>query len=441
MPAKFLSGQENSPSLKSVFIDSVFSEKQKNLIDRLQKENVEKRLTENSAELENVKKELAVLMQSVSEEQMSDVNRIYKQYLIFVRMLKFDYYFFLKKFDSSLPEMDFKYKPLFKPVNCEYILDDLIEMVSIFPLLLSYASWSEVFEVLKTFKKQDVLSRDDWSKLVRFIGNVFNSEVLQYMIKFVSKDPFYTVPIEEPKENICDEYFTKLKTSVEMVIQKISLEKKNSKKDALLNQIFGNAAAVNRMKNYTEANNGIYKQKLLGGYLHIEALNYVKAFMLDYVKKDIMKIVNYLVVKAEWKTNTSSKDMSDTLEALVSLSDKIIQFDNSLASDEDVGVKMNSYMKRMASDQKYKIEIKKLLHEINSKAVLLSQEVYKNLAKIAQILADILPELGDNKPPMNIIINPAVVKSGYEGDITEDIKAVYKKIYLFLNLMKIVFAK
>ncbi|MCL2705817.1 MAG: DUF5312 domain-containing protein [Spirochaetaceae bacterium] len=443
VPSKLLMGQENAPSLKSIFIDSVLTEKQKELIGQLQKDNVEKRLSESSAELENIKKELAALIQSISNEQMANANRIYKQYLIFIRLIKFDYYFFLKKFDSLLREMEFRYKPVFKHVDCEYVLDGLIEMVSIFPLLLSFPSWNEVFDVLKTFKKQDILSRDDWNKMIRYIGNVYNSEVLQYMIKLVSKDPLYSVPIEGPKENICDEYFSKLKTSVEMIIQKISLEKKNSKKDELLDQIFGNIASANRMKNYTEINNGIFKQKLLGGYLHIEATNYVKAFMLDYVKRDIMKIVNYLVVKAEWKTNASSKELSDSLESLVSLSDKLIQLDNSLGTDSEVGGKINSYLKRMASDPKCKAEVKKVLHEVNSSFVLIAQDTFKNLTKIAQALANILPEFVD-KPPMNIIINPAVVKSAYdggEGNLVEDIKAIYKKIYLFVNLLKTLFAK
>ncbi|MCL2792531.1 MAG: DUF5312 family protein [Spirochaetaceae bacterium] len=442
VPAKFLAGQENIPSLKSLFIDSVLSDQQKELIGQLQKENLEKRLSESSEELENIKKELAALIQSISNEQMANANGIYKQYLIFVRLLKFDYYFLLKKFDSLLPEMDFKYKPLFKSINCEYITDDLIEMASMFPLLLSYSSWNGVFDVLKAFKQQDVLSRDDWSKLMRYVNNVANSEVFKYMIKLVLKNPSYVVRIEEPKESIFDEYISKLKTSVEMVIQKVAMEKKNSKKDEVLKQVFGETALANRMKNYTEANNGIFKQKLLGGYLHVEAINYVKTFMLDYVKKDVMKIVNYLIVKAEWKTNASSKEISDTLEALVSLSDKIIQLDNSLGSDGDVGGKINSYMKRMASDPKCKVEIKKLLHDVNSAFVLSAQDIYKNLTKIGQALADILPEFVE-KPPMNIIINPTVVKSAYEngeGDIVEDIKSIYKKIYVFLNLMKIIFA-
>ncbi len=439
VPASLITGQEKSPALKYLFIDSILSEKQKTLINRLHKDNLEKRLTENAAEEENIKKELAILMKSIDEDQLSSISSLYRQYLVFLRFIKFDYYFLLRKFDSGFAEMDFKYKPGFQAISCDYIIDDLIDTVSLFPLLLRYESWDGVFEVLKVFKGQDVLSRDEWNKLLKIISSIHQSEVLSYIIKLMTKDPFYNAVADEQAEDISDEYFTKLKTSVEMVIQKVSIEKKNTKRDAILNQIFG-TTAISRMKNYTEANNGVFKAKMLGGYLYIDMMNYLKAFMLDYVKKDVMRIVNFLVVKAEWKTNTSSKEMSDTMEELISISDRIMQFDQSLGSDEDTGAKMNTFLKRLTSDPKYKPEIKKLLHDINSKVVVISQDSYRNLAKIAQTLADIIPEF-EEPPKLGIIINPGFVKTAYGNDLVGDIKTVYKQIFHFLSLIKLMFAK
>ena len=206
-----------------------------------------------------------------------------------------------------------------------------------------------------------------------------------------------------------------------------------------MNQIFG-TTAVSRLKNYTEANNGVFKSKMLGGYLYIDIMNYLKAFMLDYVKKDLMRIVNFLVVKAEWKTNNASKELSDTLEEIISVSDSIMQFDQSLSADEDTGAKMATFLKRLTSEPKYKSEIKKLLHEINNKAVSLTQESYRSFAKIAQLLANLLPEF-EEPPKMGMIINPAFVKSSYGGDIVGDIKAVYRQLYHFLSLIKLMFGK
>ena len=439
IPASIISGQENSPALKYLFIDSVLSEKQRILINRLQKDSIEKRLKDNSTEVENIKKELGVLLKSIDEEQQGNINRLYRQYLIFLRLLKFDYYFLLRKFDSGFTEMDFKYKPAFQAISCDYIIDDIIDTESLFPLLLRYDSWDEVFEILKVFKGQDILSREDWNKLMKIIASIHQSEIFNYIIKLTTKNPFYSSSISEQGENICDDYFSRLKTAVEMIIQKVAIEKKNTRRDALLNQIFA-TTAVSRMKNYTEANNGVYKSKMLGGFLYIDIMNYLKAFMLDYVKKDLMRIVNFLVVKAEWKINTYSKEMSDTMEELIAISDRIMQFDQSLAADEDVGTKMNIYLKRMTSDPKYKTEIKKLLHDINSKVVVISQDTYRNLTAIAQILVNILPELGD-PPKMSMIINSEFVKNSYGNDIIGYIKAIYKQIYNFLSLIKIMFEK
>ncbi len=48
------------------------------------------------------------------------------------------------------------------------------------------------------------------------------------------------------------------------------------------------------------------------------------------------------------------------MDELVSLSEKVTDFDQSLASDEEVGIKLNTYMKRMTAEPKYKVEVKKV---------------------------------------------------------------------------------
>ena len=190
------------------------------------------------------------------------------------------------------------------------------------------------------------------------------------------------------------------------------------------------------MKYYTESNNTVFKTKLLGGYLHIDFMNYLKAFMLDVVKNDILKLVNFVIVKAEWKSNNYSKSLSDSMDELVSLSERITDFDQSLASDEEVGIKINTYMKRMTAEPKYKVEIKKSLMDVNNRAVVLGQECYRNLVKIANGLKDLLPDIEDTTR-MSIIINPSTVKNEYPGNLQEEIKKVYRKVYYFLQLTKL----
>ena len=439
VPSSILAGHESSPALKYLFIDSQLTDKQKALINKLHKDEVEKRVKENPAAIKVVKAELAALFKSINDEQKQNVKILYRQYLAFLQFLKFDYYFLLRKFDSNFGEMDFKYKPSFTPINCEYITEDIIDTISMFPVILKYPEWEKLFSVLDLFKQQEILPRQSWSKILNAVAAIEKSQVLLYIVKLINKDPFYKVSPYEPDGEIFEEYFNKLKTSTELVIQKVIKETKNTQRDNLLKEIFG-TTAISRMKYYTESNNTVFKTKLLGGYLHIDFMNYLKAFMLDVVKNDILKLVNFFIVKVEWKSNNFSKALSDSMDELVSLSEKVTEFDQSLASDEEVGIKLNTYIKRMTAEPKYKVEVKKSLMDINNRAVVLGQETYRNLVKVASSLKDLIPDL-DDTTRMSIIINPTTVKNEYPGSLSEEIKKVYRKIYFFLQLTKLMIGK
>jgi Family of unknown function (DUF5312) len=296
-----------------------------------------------------------------------------------------------------------------------------------------------LFSVLEIFKNQDIINRQSWQKIMNIVASVEKSRVLSYIIKLINKDPLFKINTLEPDADIVDEYIEKFKTSTELIIQKVLKETKNNKKDNLLKEIFG-TTAISRMNYYTESNNTAYKTKLLGGYLHIELMNYLKAFMLDFVKKDILKLVNFFIVKAEWKSNNYSKALSDSMDELVSLSEKITDFDQSFASDEEVGMRLNTYMKRMTAEPQYKSQVKKTLYEVNNKAVVLGQETFRNLVNIAQGLKELLPDL-ENNLRMSLIINPIVVKNDYPGDLSQEIKKIYKKVYYFLQLVKLMIGK
>ena len=41
------------------------------------------------------------------------------------------------------------------------------------------------------------------------------------------------------------------------------------------------------MKYYTEKENLAFAKKMLGGYIYIAPMNYLKAFLVDFCKKDI----------------------------------------------------------------------------------------------------------------------------------------------------------
>lgn len=441
VPSKFMLSTDSGGinALKYRFIDYFLADSQRDFIGKLQPGEIEKRVTEKPAEAEVVKADITTLMQSMTQEQYSDISRTFKQFLIFERLLKFDYYFVLRKFDSRFAEMDFKYKSSFQSISAEYITDDILDTLALFPLLIRYPAWDDIFNILKDFKGADFISKEDWRKALRIMTNVHNSGVLLHIAKLILKEPFYSVKLAEPTENICEEYFGKLKTSAESVVQNIVMQKEQSGRNVLLEKIFG-TTQISRMKNYTEANSGIFRSKMVGGYMYVDLMNYIKAFMLDYVKKDIIKLVNHLVVKAEWKTNKSSHDLSNSVDDLLKVSDSVLAFDDSLAFDVDVGAKINSFMKRIGANPKYKTEIKKMLIEVDTKALAIAKETYRSLVVVAQALAGLLPDLEDVSK-QSIIINPTDVIKTWNSDIIEDLKKECNLIYNFVTLLKSILIK
>lgn len=441
VPARIILSADSggTNSLKYRFIDYFLTDSQRDFIIKLQPAEVEKRVTEKTEEAEAVTTEIATLMQSMTSEQYSDISSTFKQFLIFEKLLKFDYYFVLRKFDSRFVEMDFKYKPFFQPISSEYVTDDVIDSLTFFAFIINYSSWDDIFNILKSLKGSDVISREDWKKVIKIITSVYNSKVLLYIIRLILKDPMYSIKLSEPIEGICEEYFSKLKTSAEVVVQKIVMQKKQSGRNMLLEKIFG-TTQISRMKNYTEANSGTFRSKMVGGYLHVDLMNYLKAFILDYVKKDIIKLINHLVVKAEWKTNKASHDLSNSVDDLLKVSDSVIALDDSLAFDADLGVKINSFMKRITANPKYKADVKKILIEVDTKVITIAKEAYRSLVVVAQGLAGLLPDLEDVSK-QNIIINPAEVIKTWNGEIIDDLKTQYKLIYNFVSLLKSMLTK
>ena len=128
----------------------------------------------------------------------------------------------------------------------------------------------------------------------------------------------------------------KLSTQVGTLIQRIIQERRNSKIEEIAKQIFGTSVVL-RMKNYTEKANVVFAKKMLGGYTQAPAMNYLKAYLMDFFKKDIRELVDLLIIRGQWTTAIQSQQLSDAYHSIMEVSDRIIEFDDSLADDSEMG--------------------------------------------------------------------------------------------------------
>jgi hypothetical protein len=426
---------ESSGALKSILIESYLDERQKQQLERLHEDNIRaaSEKTDVKTLASQLKEELVSFFSAFDSQKIKEINGTYNLVQVFLQLVNFDYYFLLKKFDSSLPERNFSYQPKFDSINGEYLSDDLKDFLSLLHLVDPDANWDLAFEVFKAYKGQDVVARAEWKKVLKAMVNVRNSNILLLIVKHIDQDPYYKIPVYPPKEKIVESYLTKMKTQTEMTIQKLVQEKRSEKIDKLASYIFG-TPAVSRMKYYTEKANITYSKKMLGGFIYVQPMNYLKAFLLDYVKKDVKEIIDTLLIKGEWTTNVMSQQISESFHHLLEVSDQVLQFDESLAEEGEVGSKLKVMVTKSDRDQNSMTILKKLLKEVNDRAQLMIKGAAQSLIAVAKNIKLCIED--QQKQPYELIINWKDLDNALEQDIQTLMTTVYKKIYYFIQLLQ-----
>jgi len=435
-PAQLLLGSSAaSGALRSFVIESFLTPEQRELSERLTEAYiVERAKTLSLAEVqEETKRDLNSLFIVFDGERSRMIDDAYDTLLAFINFINFDYYFLLKKFDSGLPERGFSYRPKFESINGEYVVDDLQDFLEVFGALDFETDWPRIFGALKDYKKIDIVPIDAWSKFVAEASELRKSAVLEQIVRHIKEDPAWESKPHRPSDRIVEPFLQKLKTQIETIIQRIVQERRNSKIDEIARQVFGTGVIL-RMKNYTEKANVVFAKKMLGGYTQPLAMNYLKAYLMDYFKKDIRELVDLLIIRGQWTANLQSQQLSECYHALMDVSDKILQFDEELADEGELGTRMRSSLAKADRDKDAMKYLRGALKETNDKATAMISRAAVNLIGVGRQLKNLIEDLA--KPHHEILINWKEV----EGQSPRPLKAwlveTYKKLYYIVQLLQ-----
>jgi len=425
-----------STVLKNITVEAGFSENQNTLRSKLTEETIKERSkTVSPKDLSaQVKNELAAFVSEFDSEKVKKIDNLYSQIELFANFVSFDYYFLLKKFDSGCPERTFSYNPKYETIRGEYVLEDLKDFAVVAYALPLDADWPRIFAILKSYREVEPVALGPWNKLLNAIGELKKSGYIEQVIRHLSEDPSYQTKIEPVADKVVDSYLTKLKTSTEIVVQQIQQENRNSKASELLKQIFGTDSIV-RLKNYAERANAQYEKKMLSGFLYVEELNYLKAFLIDYFKRDIRALTDLFLVRGKWTLASLSANYSSSFHALLELSDEITAFDDSLAEDDELGIKLRNMLSRSERDKEVVKQLRTKLKDINDKALGFLTQGSQHLVIIARNLKGILEDY--EKPGHELITNWKELDMYADRPIKEWVVDVYKQIYAFVMLMQL----
>jgi hypothetical protein len=435
-PAQLLLGNSAaSGALRSFVIESYLSDDQRELSEHLTEAYiVERAKTLSLAQVqEETKRDLTAFFVVFDGEKSKLIDEAYNTLLAFINFVNFDFYFLLKKFDSGIPERSFSYKPKFEAINGEYVVDDLQDFLEVFGALDLEARWDLIFGALKDYRKIDIVPIEAWTKFVAASVELRQSLALDLIVRHLKGDPFWDNRPRVPNERIVDPFLQKLKTQIETVIQRIILERRNSKIDEVANQIFGTSVIL-RMKNYTEKANVVFAKKMLGGYTQSQALNYLKAYLMDYFKKDIRELVDLLIIRGQWTANIQSQQLSDCYHAILDVSERILQFDEELADEGEQGTRMRSALAKADRDKDAMKYLRGALKEINDRATAMISRAAVNLIGIGRQLKSLIEDL--QKPHHELLINWKEIEGQSPRPFKPWIVDTYKKIYYIVQLLQ-----
>lgn len=433
-----LQNAAQSTALRAMTIEYHLTEDQRKLKDKLDEESIreEGKSLEPKELADAVKRSVIDYFGAFDGNLARTVNGTYNSMRLFINFVNFDYYFVLRKFDSSMQENNYSSMPKFDSISAEYVVDDIKDFLEVFLPLESATDWEKVWDVLRVYKGIDVVNRDAWQKLMSAIDDVRKSDVLTLIIQHADGDPYYKPTMRVPKEKVVEPYLSTLKTQTEGVVQKLLNERRNQRVDQLAGQVFG-TPAVRRVKNYTEAQSQALARKAPVGFAHVSAINYLKAFLVDYFKKDVREVVrDLLLVRGKWSTNMVSQQISDAFHQLMTIAEQVVKFDDSLGDEGELGMKIRKAMGRIVDRDKSTAKLlKQQVDDVNTKAATLINQAAQNLISLGKQLKELIED--HDKANHELLMNWKELSAASEEPLKERMVEIYKKIYYFIQLLQI----
>ena len=439
---QLLQNAAGSKTLKDTVIDHFMSDDQRKLRERFEESAIRERAREIETKqlAEELKEGMINFYSSFDAELVKKINDTYNLVQIFLRHINFDYYFLLRKFDSAITENNFVYKPNFDPISAEYVLDDIRDYLETALVIDPRAGWDQVMELLKNYRGMEVVDREAFKKSLKELASVMRENVLELMVRHITDDPWWKAKGAGSNERIVEPYLDSLKTATEGHVQKLLNERREKKIDALVKQVFG-TTAIQRTKYYTEKANLMFSKRAMAGFTHTQALNYLKAYLIDYFKKDVRELVqDLLLVRGKWVTNIQSQQLSDAYHQVMQQSEALIAFDESLAEEGERGAKLKKASGRVVErDPSTTKLLRDQLGTINKEAQRLISDSMSGLITIGKFLKMLVADFDQDQH--DLVNNWKELDGLIEESIRERMIEAYKQLYRFIQLMQVLVKK
>lgn len=435
-PAQMMFRNAQNPAVfKRQIINYVMSEQQLAMLEDLDEQKIlEYAKNVPMAKLQqDTEHKLQVFTNEFNETKAGKADGIMKAFTCFQDFCNFDYYMILKKFDSTYKEYSFNAAPRLEKVNAEYVIDDMKDFLSVaYSITDDSIDWNSLFEMFKATQSRELISLGNWRKIIVKIKSIQQSKSMDLIVQHICEDPSYETKLSYRYESIIEPFIDKLENDTHTLLAKITAEQKESKASSICMQIFGTASPKS-LKYYVTEFNAPLEKKDLAVLEYTEPLNFLKTFLVEFVKKTIREYYDVVVIRGQWDA-TLSAPMSNAYQELLKLSDEITNFDEMMSEDGMMGSKIKTLLPKTAHDAGAENIINRVVSDANDSARGYIIQGTQNLITIGKTVKQLIEDYTLPKPV--IVQNWKELDKFFETPLKEFSVNLYKKIYLFVQLMQ-----
>jgi hypothetical protein len=430
----FFHDEKRVARLKHMTIESCLDNDIKETISRLDYAALDAKAKTTSGEqlIAMIQEDIDRLVSQFDENKIAIVNRRYEMASYLSSFVKYNFPGFFKKFDAHFADGSFLVEPKFPAIKTILIVDPIGDFLAATQPLKPEDDWTGLLNILNACEGQELVHTEQFRAMITTLREIHTSKILELMVQYTLRNPVWQWKSVTTRQKIGEEWLETKTSEANAYISRINNAKKNSQINALTKQIF-EATDLVRLENYTVQLSEQYRRKNVEYYLYAEGLNYLKAFLEDYVDKEIKELCDLLLIRGQWTNNNSSMEMSEALHKLMDAPGPISKLDAVLSEDGADGSRLRASMLRIDRDPTQARYINSIIGKNNEDALEIISDSAQALIVIGKHLKSFIEDLQKKHP--ELLINWKELNLVSKDPLAQRMVTDFKRINYFVQLM------
>jgi len=409
------------------FIDPAIVE----TIRRLNPNGIEERAgkTPSMELVAEIRADIARLGSGFNSARINGVNRCHNMIMIISHLVNFDYPGILKKFDPNFTDGPFSVPPKFSPVKLDMIAREMGEFLTVAHGVIPDSDWKTLLKLLKICAKEELISETQFAQMLIGLRDILNSKILILMVQYGSRNPVWTCKPRIPDEHVAEAWVEAKTLKAQACIEMIKGRERKLRIDSLVREIFDSEDLI-VLENYTPAAGSPYRKRDLTDFAYAEGLNYLSSFLSGCFDKEICDL---LLIRGQWTSNASSKEMSEALHQIMGLSESVAALDEDLSVNGSDGSRLKVAIGRVDRDSTQIRHINTIVGNINESAREILENATQHFSVIARHMKAMVEDVQKKHP--ELIVNWRELSSVSKEPILGQLERETSKVQTFVHLM------